>query len=83
MNAGMRSSNTNGQAEQLNPYMVPGALHSKYVTPYADMEIHIASQWGWHGNWTHNGYAEGGPMGYLPSRNTHGDVVSLGVKYAF
>jgi hypothetical protein len=83
MSAGERVNDTNGQAEQLNPFMVPGALHSKYVTPYADMEIHIASQWAWHGNWTHDGYAEGGPLNYLPSRNTHGDIVTLGVKYAF
>jgi hypothetical protein len=83
LNAGIRANDTNGQAEQLNPYMVPGALHSQYVTPYADVEIHIASQWGWHCNWTHDGYAEKGPIGYLPARNTHGDIFSLGVKYAF
>ena len=67
----------------LNALMVPGAIQSKYVTPYADMQINIASQWAWHGNWTHDGYAEGGPTGYLPARNTHGDIVTLGVKYAF
>jgi len=83
LDSGMRVNGSNGQAEELNPSMVPGALHSKYVTPYADLEVHIAPQWGWHGNWTHDGYAEGGPIGYLPARNTHGDIVSLGVKYAF
>lgn len=82
-NGGMRINSTNGTAEQLNPLMVPGALHSKYLTPYADLEIHIASQWAWHGNWTHDGYTEGGPIGLLPSRNTHGDMMTLGVKYAF
>jgi hypothetical protein len=82
-NAGARVNDSNGQAEMLNALMVPGAIQSKYVTPYADMQINIASQWAWHGNWTHDGYAEGGPTGYLPSRNAHGDIVTLGVKYAF
>ena len=82
-NAGARVNDSNGQAEMLNPLMVPGAIQSKYVTPFADLQINIASQWAWHGNWTHDGYAEGGPIGYLPSRNTHGDIVTLSVKYAF
>jgi hypothetical protein len=83
LNAGARANIVNGQAEQLNPLMVPGALHSKYVTPFADLQVNIAKEWAWHGNWTHDGYAEGGPQGPLPSRNTHGDIVTLGVKYAF
>lgn len=83
VNAGERVNSTNGTAEQLNPLMVPGALRSTYLTPFTDLEIHIASQWAWHGNWTHTGYREHGPQGLLPSRNTHGDVFTLGVKYAF
>jgi hypothetical protein len=82
-NAGARVNATNGTAEQLNPLMVPGALQSRYVTPFTDLEIHIASQWAWHGNWTHDGYHERGPQGLLPSRNTYGDILTLGVKYAF
>ena len=81
--AGERVNATNGTAEQLNPLMVPGVLQSRYVTPFADLEVHIASQWAWHGNWTHNGYHERGPQGLLPSRNTYGDILTLGVKYAF
>jgi len=83
INAGERVNSTNGIAEQLNPLMVPGALHSTYLTPFTDLEIRIASQWAWHGNWTHTGYREHGPQGLLPSRNTYGDVFTLGVKYAF
>ncbi len=83
INSGLRLNDVNGQAEQLNPLMVPGALQSKMVTPFADMQINIASQWAWHGNWQHDGYKEGGPLGTLPSRNTNGDVITLGVKYAF
>jgi hypothetical protein len=83
LNAGARVNGTNGTAEQLNPLMVPGALRSRYVTPFTDLEIHIASQWAWHGNWTHDGYHERGPQGLLPSRNTHGDILTLGVMYAF
>ena len=83
INGGMRLNNVNGQAEMLNPLMVPGALHSNYVTPYADLQINIAQGWAWHGNWAHDGYNERGPQGLLPSRNTSGDIMTLGVKYAF
>jgi len=83
LNGGMRLNDVNGQAEMLNPLMVPGALQSKYVTPYTDLEVRIAPQWAWHGNWTHDGYSEQGRVGPLPSRNTHGDILTLGVKYAF
>jgi hypothetical protein len=83
ISAGERVNSTNGTAEQLNPLMVPGALQSTYVTPFADLEIHIASQWAWHGNWTHDGYHEHNEQGLLPSRNVYGDILTLGVKYAF
>jgi hypothetical protein len=83
MSAGARVNSTDGTAEQLNPLMIPGALQSTYFTPFADLEIHIASQWAWHGNWVHDGYHEHSQLGLLPSRNTYGDVLTLGVKYAF
>jgi len=83
VNAGARVNSTNGTAEQLNPLMVPGALHSKFVTPFADLQVNVAQQWAWHGNWVHDGYSEGGPKGNLPQRDTHGDILTLGVKYAF
>ena len=76
-------NSTNGTAEQLNPLMVPGALHSKYTTPFADVEVKIASQWAWHGNWTRDGYSEQGPVGPTASRETSGNILTLGVKYAF
>jgi hypothetical protein len=83
LGAGTRFNNVNGQAEQLNPYMVPGALRSTYLIPYADVLYDLSSQWAWHGNFVYDGYAENGPLGMLASRNTHGNVLTLGVKYAF
>jgi hypothetical protein len=92
MNAGARLNDVNGYAEQLNPLMIPGALQSKYLTPYADVVFNIAQQWAWHGNYSYSGYGEQGAMnattnGFnsngLPSRNNHGNVLTLGVKYAF
>lgn len=83
LNAGARVNSVNGTAEQLNPLMVPGALHSQYITPFTDLEVRVASQWSWHGNWTHDGYHEHGPQGLLPPRNTYGDILTLGLKYAF
>jgi hypothetical protein len=80
---GVRLNNINGTSEQLNPLMVPGALQSHYLTPFADAEFKIVQQWVWHSNWTRSDYQEQGPQGSLAPRNITGDVVTLGVKYAF
>ena len=82
INAGARVNSLNGSAEFLNPLMAPGALQSKTVSPYADLVVNIAPQWSWHGNWNHQAYDESGPAGPAP-RNFHGDVLTLGVRYAF
>ena len=82
LNAGGRVTETDGTAAFLNPLMVPGALQSKVVSPFSDLQINIAPQWAWHGNWVHHGYNEAGGPGPAP-RTFHGDVVTLGVKYAF
>ena len=79
---GARLTDTNGSAEFLNPLMVPGALNSKVISPFSDLLVHIAPQWAWHGNWVHHGYEEAGGPGPAP-RTFHGDVVTLGVQYAF
>jgi hypothetical protein len=90
-NGGYRMTDLTGSAELLNPYNPAGAINSKTVTPFADMQIRIAEGWYWHGNWEHHGYNEAGAQGgssvapgsLLPSRDFHGDVVTLSVKYAF
>ncbi|MGA8727303.1 MAG: hypothetical protein WB608_01025 [Terracidiphilus sp.] len=81
-NGGVSLNYQGGQAEQLNPLMVPGALNSKVVTPFTDLLVKIAPQWAWHGNWIHHAYTEAGGPGPAP-RNFHGDVITLGVQYAF
>jgi hypothetical protein len=83
INGGARINDVNGTAEMLNPNMVPGALQSKYLTPFTDVQFDIAKEWTWHGNWTRDDYAEQGPFGILPPRNVHGDITTLGVKYQF
>jgi hypothetical protein len=88
---GVRITGNGGQATLLNPYNPTGSISSTVVSPYSDLSINIAPQWSWHGYWVHHGYKEdGGPGGSLPvaggvipSRNFHGDVVTLSVKYAF
>jgi hypothetical protein len=83
-NGGVRYNDVNGNAEMLNPLMAPGGLQSKYLIPFADVEYKIASEWIWHANWVHDGYSETGAWNpTLPSRNTQGDIITLGVKYAF
>jgi hypothetical protein len=79
---GAMVNSVSGRAEQLNPQMVPGALDSKVVSPFADLAVQIAPEWTWHGNWQHHGYNEGGPAGPAP-RDFYGEVITLGVKYAF
>lgn len=81
-NGGVRVTDTNGTAEFLNPLMAPGALQSKVLSPFSDLVVNIAPQWAWHGTWVHHGYDEAGGPGPAP-RTFHGDVVTLGVKYAF
>jgi hypothetical protein len=83
LSLGSRLSNTSGSAEQLNPYMVPGALRSTYLIPYADAVYNITPEWAWHGNFVYDEYSENGLQGTLAPRNTHGHVLTLGVKYAF
>jgi hypothetical protein len=82
MGVGVRVNSINGYAEMLNPYMVPGALQSTYWTPNADLVIHIAPQWSWHGDWNRPDYSESGPAGPAP-RDFNGNIFTLGVKYAF
>jgi len=82
LNGGARLNHNSGSAEFLNPLMVPGALNSKVLAPFGDVVVNIAPQWAWHGNWVHHGYDETGGPGPA-SRDFHGDVVTLGVRYAF
>jgi len=81
-NGGARVTSNSGTGEFLNPLMVPGALNSKVVSPFSDLVVNIAPQWAWHGNWVHHGYQEAGGPGPA-ARDFHGDVVTLGVRYAF
>jgi len=81
-NGGARVTSNSGTGEFLNPLMVPGALHSKVISPFSDLVVNVAPQWAWHGNWVHHGYQEAGGPGPA-ARNFHGDVVTLGVRYAF
>jgi hypothetical protein len=79
---GATVNDVGGAAEQLNPLMVPGALQSTFVAPYADVQWNVAKQWIWHGNWTHQGYNESSPPGPAP-REFHGEIVTLGVRWTF
>jgi hypothetical protein len=82
VNAGERLNSVNGSGEALNPYQVTGSLDSKILRPYADLVVNIAPQWAWHGNWDRYAYDEAGPATPAP-RDFHGNIYTLGVKYAF
>ncbi|UWZ86481.1 hypothetical protein [Occallatibacter riparius] len=79
---GGRVNHVTGSAEMLNPNMVPGALDSTYWYPYANLIIHIAPKWSWHGDWNRPDYAEAGAPGPAP-RNFNGNIFTLGVKHQF
>jgi len=92
INGGLRLNAVHGTADYLNPIQTPGSLQSRTLMPFADAEYKVAQQWAWHANWSYDGYGETGPRnavtnGFttngLPSRNTHGNILTLGVKYAF
>jgi hypothetical protein len=92
LNGGFRYNQVHGTADILNPVQNPGALDSRTLMPFADAEFKVAQQWAWHGNYSYNGYGEQGTANFvtngftsngLPSRNNHGNVLTLGVKYAF
>jgi hypothetical protein len=67
----------------LNPNMRPGSLASEYVTPFTDVQVNIAKEWAWHGNWIRHDYAERYTSGVTVPRNVHGDTLTLSVRYAF
>jgi hypothetical protein len=81
-NLGVRVNHIDGSAEYLSPNQVPGALKSNTYMPYTDVLVNIAPGWAWHGNWMRQEYEESGAAGPA-ARNYTGDVVTLGVKYAF
>jgi hypothetical protein len=82
LGGGARVNSVSGSAEFLSPYQVPGSLDSKYWVPFANLLVHIAPQWAWHGEWNRHNYSESGAAGPAP-RDFKGDVISLGVKHEF
>ena len=81
LSGGVQVNDITGDAQFLNPYQVAGALISTTWQPYAAVQVKIAPEWTWHGDWVRHGYYEtdGGPA----PRSFEGDIVTLGVKYAF
>jgi len=77
------NSNTTGEAEIWNPLTPTGSIQSKRIEPYVDLQLRIASQWWWHGNWENERYDEDGAATGPPPRVFHGNIYTLGVKYAF
>ena len=79
---GANVNHLGGSAEQLNPLMVPGAIASQGVSPFADVQVNVAKQWIWHGNWTHESYQEADGPGPA-ARSFHGELLTLGVRWTF
>jgi hypothetical protein len=79
---GANYNHLGGSAEQLNPLMVPGAISSEGVSPFADVQVNVAKQWIWHGNWTHESYQEADGPGPA-ARSFHGELLTLGVRWTF
>ena len=82
-NVGYIITASDGKGEILNDRQVPGSLQSQYQMPFADVAFSIAPEWTWKAAWNYYGYGEGGPVGPTLPRSVHGDVFTLGVRYAF
>ncbi len=81
--AGIRVNSVNGVAGDAQP--LPGAGRAAVDSTglhFADLVIHIAPQWSWHGDWNRPDYAESGPAGPAP-RDFNGNIFTLGVKHEF
>jgi hypothetical protein len=82
--AGYRMSSVNGNFDPINIRQVPGSLQSQWQSPYGGLYFQIAQKWTWKGDWNYYGYGEqSGAIGPTLPRNTHGNVVTLAVNYAF
>jgi hypothetical protein len=82
-NFGYQINVSDGHAEILNARQVPGSVQSEYQTPFADVALSLAPQWTWKAAWNYYGYGEGSAIGPTLPRSFHGDVFTLGVRYAF
>jgi hypothetical protein len=83
LNAGYRISAVNGSTTTMNIRQVNGSLQSYFQTPYAGVAWDLEPQWTWKADYNFYGYGEGLPVGPIPPRNFHGNVVTLAVRYAF
>ena len=81
--AGYRISAVNGTTDTMNIRQVNGSLQSYYQTPYTQLVFDLEPQWKWKADYAFYGYGEGLPIGPVPTRNFHGNVITLSVNYAF
>lgn len=81
--AGYRISAVSGSTDAMNIRQVNGSLQSYFQTPYTELLFDLASQWKWKADYNFYGYGEGLPIGPIPARNFHGNIVTLSVTYAF
>jgi hypothetical protein len=78
---GYRINAVSGTTEMLNPLEVPGALQSKYQSPYVSIAWKLKPSWALKGDWNYYGYGENGGIGPTAARNFHGNIYTLGVHY--
>ncbi len=82
-NVGYQISAVDGATELLNSREVPGALQSKYQSPFINFAWTLAPGWSWKGGWNYYGYGEEGAVGPTSPRNFHADILTLALHYEF
>jgi hypothetical protein len=68
------------------PTNVDGSLNSTWYQPYGGFDYHIANHWTGKAFWSYYSYHEDPTAAYqdvYASRNFHGNLVTLSVRYAF
>lgn len=83
LSGGYRMTSINGSTDFINVRQVNGSLQSRFQSPYAIVALDIAPEWSWHADYNYYGYEEGTPAGPTLPRSFTGNVVTLGVRYAF
>ena len=80
---GYRISSVNGNTLYLNVRQVPGALISKYQSPFVNIAFTPHAGWIWKADWNYYDYGEGGPVGPTSPRDFHANVITLAMHYEF
>jgi hypothetical protein len=80
---GYNADFVNGQTLILNPLAPLGPLQFNYHQPTAAFSYEMQKNWTWKTAWNNYDYNEKSSPGFTASRDFHGNVYTLALRYAF